>query len=192
MHTLDDTIDIAGEWWVPEKSDSRIPGQLIFSRHKGVELHLNQAFTPLKGSVRPGDPNPKYPVVQGISVKGEAVTLFDAQQFGTSFNFGTGGLRQPGRIHARVLVFGAHLTSDFHFIKVSFRVPGLQVWLGQQTIARELLLDKDHKPLRQSFTLIMIPEEQFRIPSINALASCYYSFHSKANAYSSIEVDVSA
>jgi hypothetical protein len=192
MHTLDDKIDIAGEWWLTEKPDSVVSGQITFNRQDGIELNLNQAFTPPIGAIRPGDPNPHYPFVHGVTVKGEAVTLIEAQQIGTSINFGTGGFRQPGRIYARVLAIGGHLLPDFQFIKVRFRVPGLQVWLGQRVILHSMDFDENKKLTTQSFSFGRMPEEKFRLSSISALASCGYGGSSKADPYSSIKVDVSA
>lgn len=191
MHTLKETIEIAGEWWLTDKPDTVIPGQLHFNS-QGIELHLNQAFSLPTGSIRPGDPNPTYAAVHGVTIKGEAVTLFDAQQFGTSINSGTGGIKQPGKISARVLAFGAHLPPDFQFIKVRFRVPGLQVWLGQQVINHQILFDQDQKLLRQSYILGKIPDETFRISSIGALASWHYGWSSNADAFTSVKIDVSA
>jgi hypothetical protein len=192
MHTLDDKIDISGEWWLIEKPESVVPGQLTFSRQDGIDLHLHQAFTPPVGSIRPGDPNPQYSVVHGVTVEGAAVTLIDARQIGTSFNYGTGGLRQPGRIYARILVIGAHLPPDIKFTKVHFRVPRLQVWLGQIVIQHRIVFDGGSKFSSQSFDFGKMPEDKFRLASIGALASCYYGWNSTSNPYSSIKVDVTA
>ena len=192
MYSLNDTIDIAGEWWDSEHTDPIIPGQLTFARNKGIELRVNQAFNPPHGAVRPGDPNPRYECIHGITVKGEAVTLIGAQQLGTSFNFGTGGVRQPGRIHARILVMGAHLPPQFSFPKISFRVPSLQVWLSQQVIAHQMRFDAENKLARQDYSLGRMPDEKFQIPAIASTISVHYSWSSNADAYSSVQLSVAA
>jgi hypothetical protein len=191
MHTLDETIEISGEWWLAEKPEMVISGLLYFNS-QGIELHLNQAFTPPNGAIRPGDLNPKYAVVHGVTIKGEAVTLFDSQQIGTSFHFGSGGFKQPGRIYARALAFGAHIPADFQFLRVSFRVPGLQVWLGKQVIAHTITFDEEQKFTTQSFGLGRMPDETFRVCSIDSTLSWHYGWSSKADAFKSIRVDVSA
>jgi len=191
MHTLDETIDVAGEWWPADKPESSVSGQLHFNK-EGVELLLNQAFDPPQGMIRTGDAIPHYSAVHGITVMGEAVTLIDAWQAGTSMNFNSGGIRQPGIINTHFLVFGAHLPADFHFPKISFRVPGLQAWLGQKLIDRKNELSEDRKYRKQSYDLKMVPEEKFHIPSIDATASYYYGWNSSVNEFSSISVDISA
>lgn len=191
MHTLNEKIEISGEWWLPEKRNKIVPGQLHFNS-QGIELHLNEAFSPPTGAIRSGDPHPTYAVVHGVTIKGEAVTLFDALQFGTSINFGSGGMKQPGRISARVLAYGVHLPPEFQFLKVSFRVPGLQVWLGQKVIVREGTVHGDNKLATQSYSLTKMPDEAFRISSIDAFASWYYGWSSTADDFTSIKVDVSA
>lgn len=193
MHTLNEDFEIAGEWWLPDKREAKevVSGILHFST-KGIDLHVNQAFNPLTGSVRPGDPNPKYPAVHGVTVKGEAVTLFGAQQLGTSINFGSGGLIQAGKINAHALAFGAHLPPNFTFSKVSFRVPNLAVWLGQKVISHEISFDAEKKLAGQSFCLGRMPNESFLITDLDARLSLHYGWNSKADAYNSIRVDVSA
>lgn len=191
MYTLGEEIDISGEWWLPGTDNSHVSGVLKFGSN-GMELHINQSFSPPSGAIRPGDPNPKYPVVHGVTVKGEAVTLFDAQEFGTSFNFGSGGLRQPGRIYAHAIAFGAHLPAGFHFAKMRFRTPGLAVWLGHQVISESIIFDPENKLRFQSYNIQRIPDESFRVSSIDASISLSCGWSSKADAYNSVRVDVSA
>ncbi|MBA3968171.1 MAG: hypothetical protein H0X47_20835, partial [Nitrospirales bacterium] len=69
MHTLNEKIEISGEWWLPEKRDKAVPGQLHFNS-QGIELHLNEAFSPPTGAIRSGDPHPTYAVVHGVTIKG--------------------------------------------------------------------------------------------------------------------------
>jgi hypothetical protein len=191
VHTLTEEIEIAGDWWLPESPDSTVPGILYFSS-KGIKLHVHQSFNPLDGAVRPGDESPKYSVIHGVTVKSEAVTLFDAQQLGTSFNFSSGGVTRPSHIHARILIFGAHLSANFIFSEVSFRVPGLTVWLGNQVINHELTFNAENKLLEQAYKLGKMPSDSFQITKLDAILSIYYGYTSKADAYNSIRVDVSA
>lgn len=192
MYSLDDTFDISGEWWNSANPERMVPGNLSFDRDAGIELRINQAFDPQEGAVRTGDANPRYACVHGITVKGEAVTLIDAQQLGTSFNFGSGGLRQPGRIHARILVMGAQLPAGFGFPEVGFRIPGLQVWLAEQVISHEMHFDGNKKLVRQDYSAGIMPEETFQVPSISSEITIQYGLGFSADAYSSIQVSVAA
>lgn len=191
IHTLSEEIEISGEWWLPGSDESQVPGILNFGPN-GIDLHVNQTFSPPSGGIRPGDPNPKYPVIHGVTVKREAVTLFDAQQLGTSINFGSGGVKQPGRIYAPAIIFGAHLPAGFLFPKMSFRTPGLAVWLGQRVIKHTTASSQEKKLSSQSYILNKVPDESFRVSSIDASISLGYGWSSKADAYNSIKVDVSA
>lgn len=191
MHTLTEDIEIAGDWWLAEKPDESVSGILYFSS-KGIKLHINQSFNPLGGDIRPGDENPKYSAIHGVTVKGEAVTLFDAQQLGSSLNFGSGGVARPSQIHARILIFGAHLSANFIFSEVSFRVPSLTVWLGNQVINHELIFNAENKLSEQVYKLGKMPSDSFQISKIDATLSFYYGYISKADAYNLIRVDVSA
>lgn len=192
MYALNDTIDIAGEWWDSTDPETQVSGQLSFNRSSGVELRINQAFDMLEGAVRPGDPNPRYDCVHGITVKGEAVTLIDAQQFGSSLHFGSGGIRQPGRLRARILVMGAHLPPNFSFPSVSFRVPGLQVWLARQVVSHQIIFDDQETFARQHYSFGSMPEETFPVPAINSTVSVHYGWDSNTDAYSSIQVSIAA
>lgn len=192
MYSLNDTIEISGEWWDSKHPDKIIPGQLSFTRHKGVELLVNHAFNPPYGAVRPGDPNLRYACIHGITVSGEAATLVDAQQLGTSFNFGSGGIRQPGRIHARILVMGAHLPEQFCFSKIIFKVPNLQVWLSHKVIHHTIHLDQEDKFIRQDYIIEHIPDEEFQIQTIASIISIHYRGKSNSNAYSSAQLSVEA
>jgi hypothetical protein len=192
MYSLNDKIDIAGDWWKGEDPKTTISGQLTFSRDNGIELRVNQAFHPPHGAVRPGDPNPRYECIHGVTVKGEAVTLIDAQQIGTALNFGTGGLRQPGRIHARILVIGAHLPPQFRFPKIYFRVPGLQVWLAQQVIAHNARFDSESKFRREDYSLGPFAEEAFEVPAIASTISMHYGWNSNTDNYSLVQISVAA
>lgn len=192
MYSLNDTIDLAGDWWDSQDQNTRIPGQLTFDQNKGIELRVNQAFSPPHGEVRVGDANPRYVCIHGVTVKGEAVTLIDAQQFGTSLNFGTGGIREPAKIYARILVMGAHIPPQFRYRSISFRIPGLQVWLAHQVIAGKMHFDANNMPVRQDYSLISRPAEEFNIPAITSIVSILYSWNQNIDAYSTIEVSVSS
>jgi len=192
MHALDEAIDVAGEWWPVGEPDSRVSGRLCFTANRGIELRLDQAFDPPRGTIRPGDPIPRYPAVHGITERGEAVTLLDAQQVGVSINFSSGGLRQLGKLHARILVFGAHLSANYRFPKISFRVPGLQVWLGRRLIDQRTESPEGAGAHTQVIRIETASEERFPISSIGTVASFHYEWALKIDSFSSVMASVSA
>lgn len=191
MYAVTDTIDVAGDWWDSAHPEEITSGQLTFTRRGGIELRVNEAFKPLSGDIRPGDPSPRYESIHGRTVKGEAVTLIDAQQLGASMHFGSAGLMQPGRIHARILVIGAYLSPNFRFPSMIFRIPNLQKWLGKQAIIQRMIFDSDNRLARKDYTIAPIESEEFYIPGISSKISIEYGIVSTSDPYS-IQVNVSS
>ncbi len=192
MYTLNDQIDIDGDWWDSARPEAKTAGRLTFTRSKGIELHVNQAFSPIAGDVRPGDPNPTYECIHGRTVKGEAVTLIDAQQLGASLNFGSAGLMQPGKIHARILVIGAHLPTNFRFSNMICRIPNLQVWMGKQVIMQHMTCDSESRILRQNYSIARMDSEELHVQAISSKISMQYGWESSLDAYSLIHVKTHA
>ena len=191
MYALTDTIDMAGDWWDSANPEETSSGQLTFSRRGGIQLFVNRAFNPLSGDVRPGDPNPRYECIHGRTVKGEAVTLIDAQQLGASLSFGSAGLAQPGRIHARILAIGAHLPPNFRFPSMTFRIPGLQIWLGKQVIMQRMTFDSENRIARTDYSIVGMDREDLDTPAISSKISVRYEYGLSLDAYSSVQAKVS-
>lgn len=190
MHTLDEDFEVTGVWWLPSETDNKVSGTLSFNR-QGIALDLYQSFTPVRGTISPGDSIPEHPIVHGTTTKGEAVTLFDAQEFLGSINMGSGGVVESGHIRASLLVFGSHIPSHLQLTKVNFRVPNLQVWLGKEIINLSSTFD-GHDVEEWLYKLLPLPGETIHISSINANLSWYYSWTCTHNDYRFIDVNVSA
>jgi len=101
-------------------------------------------------------------------VKGDAVTILDAQSFVGSISSRSAGMVQSIKIWAPVLVFGAYLPANPHFERMYFRVPGLQVWLGRGYVNIEKAHDKNKNITKTSFCIEQVPDEQFSIESIDS------------------------
>jgi ApeA N-terminal domain 1 len=72
--TLSESFEILGEWYLPEDPQRAIPGRLRYSQ-ECTELHLNEAFRPLRGAVSVSDPVQTHPIIYGTTVEIEAMTL---------------------------------------------------------------------------------------------------------------------
>lgn len=188
---LDQPFEVSGQWHLPETPQQSIAGNLRYAPEH-TELHLHDTFRPLRGTIRAGDSLQTYPLVHGVTEKGEAVTLVNAHRMGVSFNFGSGGLRQPERLMTTLLLMGAHMPSDFLYPTVSFGIPGLQVWHSRKNIDQSF--DKDDKSGTSTLTfrLQRPPKEIIRIPSIGANLEWYVGYSSNTDPYRFIDVAVSA
>lgn len=133
---LNVTFETNGEWFLPEEPSRVIPGTLKYTPDL-TELELHEAFRPVRGGYRVGDTQ-TYPLIYGSTTVGELATLFDAQRAGFNLNFGSAGMRGPERVISTLLVVGAHLPADFAYPEMSFRVPGLEVWLSRQVVEQQL------------------------------------------------------
>lgn len=191
VRPLSESFDILGEWYLPENPGRVIAGRLLYTP-KRTELQLNEAFQPMRGTVRAGDKVQSYPIIYGTTIRGDAVTLLKAQSVGLSLNFGSAGMRQPERLISSWLLIGAHVPPDFAYPEVSFRVPGLQAWLSRQII--ESTFDKDQTTGRffASYRILPIERDSTPIPSIDATLDWGISWNSNVDAFTTISVGVSA
>jgi ApeA N-terminal domain 1 len=164
---LNEAFDAFGEWHLPETPEQQIAGTLRYSPDR-TELHLNEAFQPLRGPVRVGDYPQPYAAIYGTSREGEAMTLLNARRMGVSFAFGSGGLRQPERVLSSLLLVGAHVPPGFLYPKIRFRVPGLQVWLSKPIVEQSHQRDEGTGSLTFSYHVRGLPKETTRVPCIDA------------------------
>ncbi|MGF6766064.1 hypothetical protein P3T24_006405 [Paraburkholderia sp. GAS33] len=165
--SLSDAFQLSGEWYLPDDKSRLIPGQIHYSQER-TELHLNEAFLPVSGTVRAADEVPAYSVIHGLTTKSQAVTILGAQRAGISVNFGSGGMRQSERVIASWLLIGAHVEAEATFPEVQLRIPGLQVWLSKPTVKESSEIHAETGSFSHSFRILHPPEDSIRVPSINA------------------------
>jgi hypothetical protein len=134
-HSLDDPFDAIGEWFIPQNPDRRVGGTLSYNADR-TQLKLNDRLQPLQGTTTftIGDPIQQYPIVQGVSTQGEAITVFDAWQDGFQINSSSGGVRMPESLISYMAVVGGYVTSDEKFAEMRCRIPGLEAWLSNRSI----------------------------------------------------------
>jgi hypothetical protein len=183
---LNVSLDASGEWFLPENPGRTIPGRLRYTPDHS-ELELHEAFRPVRGAFRVGDAE-AYPLVHGATTDGDRITLFGAQRAGFAINFGSAGLRGPERLLSTRLVVGAPLPTDFTYPEVSFRVPGLQVWLSRQVVEQSFDTETDGGGMTARYRVSGLPEEKMRVETINAtLGWGIHSRHSSTPTTVSVE-----
>jgi hypothetical protein len=75
-----------------------------------------------------------YPIVYGVTRDSELVTVLRAARNTLHMSSAAGGFGQDETIVSRMLCFGAHIVADQTFPRMSFRIPGLEVWLSNATM----------------------------------------------------------
>lgn len=184
--SLQEDHEYSADWHLPGSSTS-IAGSLSYTSRR-AELHLNDAFTRLRGNISVSDVPPIYPAVYGVSSKGEALTLLKAQSVGTGLNLSSGGMRQPEQVVSSWVVVGAHVAPEEVFKSVRFIVPGLEAWLSRAAI--EQTLDLDNEPRSTTF-VVRAPEiDATPVPSVAATLEWGAGANISANPYQSIAVTV--
>lgn len=191
IHPLCDSFEISGEWHLPDRSEIKIPGYLHYSPER-TELHLNDPFQPLQGAIRAGDAPVPYQVIYGTTTKGDAMTLLRAQRMGISLHIGSGGMRQPERLISSWLLIGAHIPPDFAYPEVSFRIPGLQIWLSKRIIEESSFRDNETGRITYTYNILQVDNDTTPVPAIDATLDWAVSWNSTADPFSSIAVGVSA
>lgn len=188
---LNEPFEISGRWYLPEAPHHVIAGSLRYTPAH-TELHLDDTFRPIRGTIKAGDDPQTYPLVYGVTKNGEATTLLNAQRTGYSVNFQSGGLRQSERLITTVLLIGAHVPADFAFPKISFRVPGLQIWQSRKAIDETFERDKTNNSSTLSYRIHRAPKEITRLSAIGANLDWHIGLHWNADSFSSVAVTVSA
>lgn len=124
---IPEPIEVSGYFWLPGKSDQRLPGVLHVSETGKITLEVigvfGDAIASLTGS------SPDLPRVVGVVENGDLVTLEDCFYANTSVRFG--GLSKS-TISANFFLRGIQYDEDepILFSKVSFSLEGLDEWLS--------------------------------------------------------------
>jgi len=158
---MENHLEVRGHWWVPERSDHRVPGILKFSAERGAELELFGTLRSLldhgerterKGIVQVEitenalESSARYPRVLGKAA-GKPYTLADCFATRTSWHIsGDGGsqILNVGRI-LRGAIFEADEALEASGI--SFSVTYLNHWLAETGITEKWNFSEDGKPL---------------------------------------------
>lgn len=189
-HPLNESFETTGHWHLPEEPDRKIAGNLSYTSN-GTTLDLYEPFQAVRGTLRTSDTPQEYPIIHGTTRSGEAVTLTNAVRAGGTFNFGSGGLRESERVFTVWSIVGAHLPAKFHFPRVTFRIPGLQVWLSRQTIEDSHSRDETTRETTILYRVRGWREELHRIDTIDATVGWGTSRRATSDPFTSVSVTVS-
>jgi hypothetical protein len=187
IHTLFETVELSGEWWLPESLSRRISGTCKFTSQR-VELRLHDSFNPVVGSFSAVDETPAIEAICGITTSGEAVTLLHATRGDFSINFGSSGLRQPATYLSSWLVLGAHVAPDTLYESARFEIPGLDTWLAEPTLLQSLMFDDREQLTAQRFDIRHNQKQTTLVPAIASAIDWAVSVRSESNTYSSVSL----
>jgi len=164
-HALNTPIKTVGDWFVPEEPAHRVSGILEYDGQVSL-LALADSFEPLIGKVTAGHAK-RYRVVHGATTDLGAVSLFDAVQMGLGFNIVQGQLTQPERLRATMLIIGRHVDPDALIKSMTFRIPGLEVWLSQRVILSAIAPPTKESRASQTVHIVSPAPEVIDVPSID-------------------------
>jgi len=188
IHALSQPVETIGDWYLPESPENKIAGSLNYSVDN-IELHIQEALTPLLSAFNGGDKLAEYNVLHGITREGDAITLLDNTQIGGSISFRSGGKREPEKIRPSYLMIEAHLPHNHGYTGMRFRIPGLNAWLGNEIFKHNTVVQNDNEKPRDNFDLIEISNArklEFRIDNISSKVSFDSRYSGNANPFSYI------
>lgn len=192
IRSLKESFETIGVWYLPDGPQTAIPGSLQY-RPERTELHLNGSFD-LSMRVLLGEGDLKYySTIYGTTREGEKVTLRDAYQGGLTINQRpslSGGSMQE-RIISSWLFIGEHVPPDAVFPSVGFRIPGLQIWLSQQTIETASERHNETGQFDSIYRVRSLPQETTRVAGLETNIHWGWSSTSKHKNHTSISVEIS-
>lgn len=138
-HTLSDSFEYEGLWWLPENSDDQVPGKVTFSPNNGVYLELLGSF----GSVETIEYKAPFQkkIILGITTDGKLCTLLDNNR--VSWRDSTPGIYTQS-VKSQYAFFGHHFFSeeDITFSSFGISFEHLEEWIGKSPFNVEVINDK--------------------------------------------------
>ena len=118
-------LEIKGLWWLPEKSNLKLPGILTFSPYKGFFLEVQGSFKEIGEMHKFLTPD----IILGFSHQGKEITLYKC--FERSSRMHLPGIPET-LFSVNVGFIGVHFTqlSEIKFKKISVRYNYLDQWLN--------------------------------------------------------------
>lgn len=186
--SLNEDFETVGEWFLPDAPERKIHGTLTY-KNGCTELHLSEPFNRLTGNLSTADEQ-RYPLIYGYTRDSCAVTVLGGLRMGMSINFGSGGPRQSERILSTVMVIGALVPIDEVYPQVSFRVPGLHIWLSRPSVNHSFESTETEGGIH-CFRVQSVPPENVRVDAICAEISWWVGTTSSADPFGTINVSSS-
>lgn len=147
---LNDDGEWAGEWWVPDEPDRKVPGTLRYSKERGLTLKLNGGFEDLVSTeTSPGatdfdlEEDGTWESIHGVAER-RIITLLDCVPFKSRRTLDA-HFRRPYKqsIAATAALIGVHVGREDEemFSAVEVSVDNLGVWGGRSVFQRKGRLD---------------------------------------------------
>lgn len=135
-------FEIKGYWWIPNKPEIRVAGNLTYVPQESTTLELIGAFDKSKSAVEAFISKRDEPVIWGISSDSKKVTIFNCHAFG-KLNFSC-----PFPIikyTCQYILIGSHL-DDYNlrmFCRATVRFPLMSQWCPPEAISTSLIEGPD-------------------------------------------------
>src|SRR5262245_18850399 len=126
-HSISDSIQFTGEWFLPGHESHLVAGTLAWSpRRASLQLH-DQIET--ADEVPFDDRYKSYPAIHGETIDSKLVSMLDASTGAKQLSFGAAGMRSPELLVSSWVVVGAHVDAQTRYCEIRARIPGLEIWL---------------------------------------------------------------
>lgn len=116
---MQEELHYKGIWFLPEKPDQQIHGDLYYSPLKGIELKLLGVFE-----------TEKTPFILGISADGKLITLYKAERFGRGFSSNGFETSEYGAIFMFIGREHIRTSEELNFSRINCTWIDFDVWLG--------------------------------------------------------------
>jgi hypothetical protein len=162
-------IKTVGSWFIPEEPSHRVSGVLDYDGQMST-LALADSFEPVIGKVTAGHAK-RYRVVHGVTSDLGEVSMFDAVQLGLGYNVVEEQVTQPELLRATTLIIGRHVGPDALIRRMTFRVPGLEIWLSQGVILTAITPPTKEQRAAQTVYIVSPAPESVDVPTIDGKVS---------------------
>lgn len=150
---LDEPVELAGIWWLPDKPDEKIPGILRYDGKGAVSLSLVGAFEdrivshPSPGVIQYDAGDKTWDAIHGVADRSE-ITLLDCVPI-RSQRILFARVKGPDTqlIRATLAVVGAHISGeeDPVFAAAEVSIDDLAIWAASSEFVTSLCTDNDGK-----------------------------------------------
>lgn len=125
-------LEFSGDWHLPfadGSACSKVQGNFKWADRKG-QLQLFGTFIPTKSGPLTAAGPTQHPVIHGETTSSKHVTMLDTLSVGTNITNAEAGFKARDSYESRQCIIGAHVTADTVYRKLTYRIPGLFIWLG--------------------------------------------------------------
>jgi ApeA N-terminal domain 1 len=124
-----------GYWWLPDRSEEKVPGTLTFDPDDGASLDLLGSLKGLEGTVDPLEPE----IILGLSSEGKHITLKGCGKTRGTLRFG-GGF-STSAFAVSIVFVGEHFErpEDVGFERLVVEYLHLEAWAHQSGIQPKLV-----------------------------------------------------